>query len=128
MTIREDAAELVRVDLAKANGSAYFGQTGMIDAGGRVGDGQDGQIQFDRLEFESPEDLMRHLYYTCMRSNTSEPPWTTDGSVYTRRPDATARPAAEGVGLRALKLNVWERKDWSDLHHRKLIAFDSGVF
>lgn len=62
-----------------ANGSAYFGQTGMIDAGGRVGDGQDGQIQFDRLEFESPEDLMRHLYYTCMRSNTSEPPWTTDG-------------------------------------------------
>ncbi|XP_061506465.1 uncharacterized protein LOC1281991 isoform X2 [Anopheles gambiae] len=81
MTIREDAAELVRVDLAKANGSAYFGQTGMIDAGGRVGDGQDGQIQFDRLEFESPEDLMRHLYYTCMRSNTSEPPWTTDGST-----------------------------------------------
>uniref|UniRef100_A0A182TPG1 G-protein coupled receptors family 2 profile 2 domain-containing protein n=1 Tax=Anopheles melas TaxID=34690 RepID=A0A182TPG1_9DIPT len=53
----------------------------MIDAGGRVGDGQDGQIQFDRLEFESPEDLMRHLYYTCMRSNTSEPPWTTDGST-----------------------------------------------
>uniref|UniRef100_A0A182UZR5 Calcitonin receptor n=2 Tax=Anopheles merus TaxID=30066 RepID=A0A182UZR5_ANOME len=81
MMVREDATELVRVDLAKANGSAYFGQTGMIDAGGRVGDGQDGQIQFDRLEFESPEDLMRHLYYTCMRSNTSEPPWTTDGST-----------------------------------------------
>uniref|UniRef100_A0A182PRA0 Calcitonin receptor n=1 Tax=Anopheles epiroticus TaxID=199890 RepID=A0A182PRA0_9DIPT len=53
----------------------------MIDAGGRVGDGQDGQIQFDRLEFDSPQDLMRHLYYTCMRSNVSESPWTTDGST-----------------------------------------------
>uniref|UniRef100_A0A182M7V7 G-protein coupled receptors family 2 profile 1 domain-containing protein n=1 Tax=Anopheles culicifacies TaxID=139723 RepID=A0A182M7V7_9DIPT len=76
----QDAMELVRVDLAKANGS-YYGQTSLIDAEGRVGDGQDGQIQFDRLEFESPEDLMRHLYYTCMRSNVSEPPWTTDGST-----------------------------------------------
>uniref|UniRef100_A0A182SFP3 Uncharacterized protein n=1 Tax=Anopheles maculatus TaxID=74869 RepID=A0A182SFP3_9DIPT len=95
-----------------ANGS-YYGQTSMIDAGGSVGDGQDGQIQFDRLEFESPEDLMRHLYYTCMRPNASEPPWTTDakyrceletfGARFLRRTER--EPVAVGIKF------TWQLKE-----------------
>ncbi|XP_058061171.1 calcitonin gene-related peptide type 1 receptor [Anopheles bellator] len=52
----------------------HFSRTTMLAVGEQDGaEGQGGQIQFDRLEFGSPEELMHHLYYSCMRANATDP-------------------------------------------------------
>ncbi|XP_050100891.1 calcitonin gene-related peptide type 1 receptor isoform X2 [Anopheles aquasalis] len=70
----QDAMELLRADLVNANNESQFSRVAAM--GGEQGgeNGQDGSsFQYDRLEYDSPEELMRHLYYTCMLSNASDP-------------------------------------------------------
>ncbi|KFB43712.1 calcitonin receptor [Anopheles sinensis] len=73
-----DILEPMEANAGNANESLFTALDNIGGEGQTAGNGQDERIQFNRLEFESPADLMRHLYYTCLRSNVTEKPWELD--------------------------------------------------